>query len=65
MRSLLLILIGYMSKVLILVLMEYAQWDIKKELLNMNLGIVLILVLMEYAQWERDIPAMAFSKNAS
>ena len=37
-------------RVLILVLMEYALWEVAGELYT-KYGVVLILVLMEYALW--------------
>ena len=38
--------------VLILVLMEYALWQIEYEILTEKDKVVLILVLMEYALWQ-------------
>ena len=39
-------------RVLILVVMEYTQWDINKKNYDKKNNGVLILVVMEYTQWE-------------
>ena len=40
------------SSVLILVVMEYTQWEVSKVQQKRTLCNVLILVVMEYTQWE-------------
>ena len=47
--------------VLILVVMEYTQWDYGNSEIRENEH-VLILVVMEYTQWERQLCSMHLSK---
>ena len=45
-------MVAYAKYVLILVVMEYTQWDVLETVGKGVAGDVLILVVMEYTQWE-------------
>ena len=47
-------MVAYAKYVLILVVMEYTQWDVLETVGKGVAGDVLILVVMEYTQWEQQ-----------
>ena len=48
-------MVAYAKYVLILVVMEYTQWDVLETVGKGVAGDVLILVVMEYTQWDHNI----------